>query len=250
MTVVLKLGGSVITEKDEPETVDRAALSAAAAAIADSAVGDDVVVVHGGGSFGHHHAAEHGVSTTEGTHDAGGVRAIHGAMCRLNAAVVDVLADAGVPAVPVHPFSAAARDASGDLSLPTAQVRTLLDEGFVPVLHGDLVAHADAGATVLSGDELVVELAPAVAADRVGVCSTVPGVLDEGGDVIDRIETFEAVASALGGSDATDVSGGMAGKVRALLALPAPAVVFGPDALPAFLAGESPGTTIAGDDTN
>ncbi|MGB9954138.1 isopentenyl phosphate kinase [Haloarcula sp. Atlit-120R] len=250
MTVVLKLGGSVITQKDEPETVDRAALSDAVSAVAESAVGDDIVVVHGGGSFGHHHAAEYGVSTTEGTHDGDGVRAIHGAMCRLNAAVVEALTDAGVPAVPVHPFSAAARDADGGLSLPTAQVTTLLGEGFVPVLHGDLVAHAGAGATVLSGDELVVELAPAVNADRVGVCSTVSGVLDDDGTVIDRIETFEAVASALGESEATDVSGGMAGKVRALLALSAPALVFGPDALPAFLAGESPGTTIAGGDAD
>ncbi|KOX94307.1 acetylglutamate kinase [Haloarcula rubripromontorii] len=250
MTVVLKLGGSVITDKDEPETVDRAALSAAVSAVAESPVGDDIVVVHGGGSFGHHHAAEHGVSTTAGTHDVDGVRAIHGAMCRLNAAVVDALADAGVPAVPVHPFSAATRDADGDLSLPTRQVETLLDEGFVPVLHGDLVAHAGAGATVLSGDELVVELAPAVDADRVGVCSTVSGVLDDDGTVIDRIETFEAVAAALGESEATDVSGGMAGKVRALLSLSAPALVFGPDALPAFLAGESPGTTIAGGDAD
>jgi len=250
MTVVLKLGGSVITEKDEPETVDQAALSTAASAIAESAVSEDIVIVHGGGSFGHHHAADYGVSTTAGTHDVDGVRAIHGAMCRLNAAVVDALTEQGVPAVPVHPFSAAARDAGGDLSLPTAQVTTLLGEGFVPVLHGDLVAHAGAGATVLSGDELVVELAPAVDADRVGVCSTVPGVLDENGTVIDRIAAFDAVASALGGSDATDVSGGMAGKVRALLGLSAPAVVFGPDALPAFLAGESPGTTIAGDDSD
>jgi isopentenyl phosphate kinase len=130
--------------------------------------------------------------------------------------------------------------------LPTAQVRTLLSEGFVPVLHGDLVAHAGEGATVLSGDELVVELAPAVGADRVGVCSTVPGVLDEVGEVVERIEAFEDVAAALGGSDATDVSGGMAAKVHALLELDARAQVFGPDALADFLAGESPGTTIGG----
>ncbi len=245
MTVVLKLGGSVITSKDEPETVDEAALAAAADAVAQS--DDDLVVVHGGGSFGHHHAAEYGVSTTEGTHDAAGVAAIHGAMKRLNDAVVTALTDRDVPAVPVHPFSAASRDADRVLDLPTEQVRTLLAEGFVPVLHGDLVAHRGEGATVCSGDELVVELAPAVGADRVGVCSTVPGVLDDDGAVIDRIESFDEVASALGGSDATDVSGGMAGKVRALLGLASPAHVFGPEALGAFLAGSDPGTTVGGE---
>ncbi|WP_276272247.1 isopentenyl phosphate kinase [Haloarcula litorea] len=242
MTLVLKLGGSVVTAKDEPETVDDDALAAAADAVADGP--RDVVLVHGAGSFGHHHADAYGVSTTTGTHDDAGVRAITGSMERLNAAVVEALADRGVPAVPVHPFSAGRRDADGELTLPTGQVRTLLAEGFVPVLHGDLVAHEGEGATVLSGDELVVELAVAVDADRVGVCSTVPGVLDESGAVVDRIGAFEDVAAALGDSDATDVSGGMAGKVRALLALDSPAHVFGPDALAAFLAGGAPGTTI------
>jgi isopentenyl phosphate kinase len=241
-TLVVKLGGSVVTEKTEPETVDRDALADAARALA--AVDGSLVVVHGGGSFGHHHAAEHGVSTAEGTRDAGSALAIHGAMVELNRVVVDALQDEGVPALPVHPLSAASRDGDGELSLPTAQIRCMLDEAFVPVLHGDGVVHAGEGVTVLSGDELVVELAPALEATRVGVCSTVPGVLDGDDAVVDRIGSFDEVADVLGASEATDVTGGMAGKVRALLDLEVPAQIFGPDALASFVAGESPGTTI------
>ena len=170
MTTVLKLGGSVVTEKGDPETVDRAALERAADALAGRG---NIVVVHGGGSFGHHHAAKYGVSTTEGTGDPAAIRAIHGAMRRLNAAVVEALAEAAVPALPVHPMSAADRDENGDLTLPTGQVETMLEEGFVPVLHGDGVVHTGKGATVLSGDELVAVLAEALGADRVGVCSAV-----------------------------------------------------------------------------
>ena len=87
-------------------------------------------------------------------------------------------------------------------------------------------------------------LAGSLGADRVGLCTTVPGVLDGDGEVIDRIEAFEDVESAIGASEATDVTGGMAGKVRALLGLPMPAYVFGPAALPAFLAGGEPGTRV------
>jgi isopentenyl phosphate kinase len=245
MTTVLKLGGSVVTEKDEPESVDEASLAAAADAIVDAGV-SDLVVVHGGGSFGHHHAATHGVSTTEGTHDATAVADVHGAMKRLNRRVVDALLSRDVPAVPVHPLSLCARDRGGRLSLPTEPVETFLHEGFVPVLHGDLVAHAGAGATVVSGDELVTALAARTGADRVGMCSTVPGVLDADGEVVARIESLEEVADALGGSDSTDVTGGMAAKVRALLDLGAPAFVFGPSELGAFLAGEDAGTRIEG----
>ena len=244
MTVVVKLGGSVVTEKDRPETVDSEALERAVAAVVESDA--SLVIVHGGGSFGHHHADEHGVSTTAGTRDAAGALAIHRAMIELNRAVVDALQAADVPALPVQPLSGAERDRDGVLSLATGPVERLLAEGFVPVLHGDVIAHEGEGVTVLSGDELVVELAPAVDADRVGLCSTVPGVLDEDGAVIDRVTTFSDVATAVGESDATDVTGGMAGKVRALLDLDVPAQIFGPDAIAGFLAGEDRGTTIDG----
>jgi len=243
MVTVLKLGGSVVTEKDRPETLDDDALASLSAAIAAADV-EDLVVVHGGGSFGHHHAAEHGVSSTEGVRDVDGVMAVHGAMTTLNRFVLSRLHAEDVPALPIHPFSAAARDAEGDLSLMTDQVATMLEEGFVPVLHGDGVVHAGEGVTVLSGDELVTELATALEADRVGLCSTVPGVLDGDDEVIPRIDAFEEVADVLGVSDATDVTGGMAAKVRELLALGSPAYVFGPDAVDAFLAGDEPGTRI------
>lgn len=249
--VVLKLGGSVITDKDRAETLDDAALSATADAIAgalSSGAVTRLVIVHGGGSFGHHHASRHGVTTEQGTHDAAAAMSIHGAMTTLNRFVLSRLHDRDVPALPVHPLSLAARDDDDTLTVPIESVQTLLAEGFVPVLHGDGVAHSGEGVTVLSGDELVSRLAEGLGADRVGVCSTVPGVLDGEGAVIPEITAFDDVADALGESDATDVSGGMAGKVRQLLALSAPAQVFGPENLAAFLAGETPGTRIDGAD--
>lgn len=246
MTVVLKLGGSVITEKDEPETVADEQLEALAATIGESGL-SDIAVVHGAGSFGHHHADAHGVSDTDGTHDAEAVRDIAGTMERLNDAVVAALAEAGVPVVPVHPFAAGYRTADGDLQFPTDQIGAMLAEGFVPVVHGDILTQVEKGATILSGDELVTTLASAFDADRVGLCSTVPGVFDESGDVVDVIESYDDVSAALGESEATDVTGGMAGKVRALLELESSAFVFGPGALDAFLAGEDAGTRIDGE---
>jgi isopentenyl phosphate kinase len=247
--IVLKLGGSVITDKDRAETLDGEALDRAADAVATALEGSGgadagLVLVHGGGSFGHHNASEHGVSTTAGTHDAGAVHDIHGAMTTLNAFVCSRLLERGVSAVPVHPFSAGHRDESGGLHLPTGQIETLLEEGFVPVLHGDVIAHAGAGATIVSGDELVAALAASLEADRIGLCSTVPGVLDSDDAVIDRIDDYVDVADVLGESESTDVTGGMAAKVQALLDLGPDAAIFGLDELEGFLEGEESGTTI------
>ena len=253
MTTVLKLGGSVITEKGDRETLDGRALDALADAVADAAgTGDatataggaDLALVHGAGSFGHHYAEAHGASVESGVRDARAVMDVHGAMKTLDGFVLSRLHERGVPALPVHPLSVGHRDADGDLTLPFGQVATMLDEGFVPVLHGDGVAQAGEGVTILSGDEIVARLAADLDADRVGMVSTVPGVLDEDGEVIPRIGSFDEVADALGGSDDTDVTGGMAGKVRTLLAVDAPSHVFGADDLPAFLDGGSPGTRI------
>ncbi|MFW5938031.1 MAG: isopentenyl phosphate kinase [Halanaeroarchaeum sp.] len=243
MTTVLKLGGSVVTDKNDRETVDVTALKRATAAIAEASV-EDLVVVHGGGSFGHPNAADRNVSLETGTHDAADVRAIHQAMGRLVRRVTEELGAAGVPAVPVRPLSAGYRSEDGAVELATEAVATMLEEGFVPVLHGDVIASEGEGATIVSGDELVVSLASSLDADRVGLCSTVPGVLDDDGAVVPVIEAYDDVAAALGGSDSTDVTGGMAGKIRALLDADVPAAVFGLEKLSAFLAGEEAGTRV------
>ncbi|MGM0605551.1 MAG: isopentenyl phosphate kinase [Halobacteriota archaeon] len=247
MVTVLKLGGSVITDKQTPETIDEPALSAAADSIATAiATGRSLVLVHGGGSFGHVHAAAADISTTSGSRDVDGAFAVHEAMTRLNREVLEALHERSVPALPVHPLSFARRSAGGTLTLSTAGIEGLLEEGFLPVVHGDVIAHEGEGVTVLSGDEIVTSIADDLGADRVGICSTVPGVLDDSGAVIESIDSFEAVAPYVGASETTDVSGGMAGKVSELVDLGAPAFVFGPDDLGSFLDGDAPGTRIDG----
>ncbi len=249
MTTLVKLGGSAITDKDRAETLDGASLDSAVDAIANALERGDLeelIVVHGGGSFGHVHASEHGVTTTDGSTDVAAVHDIHTAMKTLNGFVLSRLLERGVPAVPIHPFSCATRGVDGRLTLETSPIDTLVSEGFVPVLHGDVVAHERKGVTILSGDELITELATSIETERIGLCSTVPGVLDESDAVIDRIERYEDVAHVLGASESTDVTGGMAEKVRALLELDGSAEIFAVEGLSAFLAGVNPGTTICG----
>lgn len=240
--IVLKLGGSVITKKEQPETIDEAALQTAADRLSETE--EPLVLVHGGGSFGHYHAQRHGVSETEGTRDPEAISDIHEAMCSLNREVLGVLREAGRSPLGIHPLSVGYRDEQGELTLPTQHIRVMLREGFMPVLHGDLIAHVETGATVLSGDELLVEVADPLDADRVGLCSDVPGVLDRDGKVIPSIESYAEVADMVGESESTDVTGGMAAKIRSLAGLSAPASVFDLTSLSAFLTGERPGTTV------
>jgi isopentenyl phosphate kinase len=246
MLTVLKLGGSIITDKDLPETVDSDAIERSVDVIAGALSSEErLVVVHGAGSFGHHYAAKHGVSSSEGTYDASAVTEIHRSMSDLSERIVDALHERGIEALPIRPLSVASRT-DGDLQFPSEQIAAMLAGGFVPVTHGDPIIHDSGGVKILSGDEIVVSLASQLNADRVGLCSTVPGVFDEDGDIIETIDNYDEVAGALGESEATDVTGGMAGKVRQLLELDVPASVFDLDQLETFLADGTAGTVVRG----
>ncbi len=243
MVDVLKLGGSLLTDKTTPETIDEARLAEVAEVIA--ATDDcDLVLIHGGGSFGHPAAERHGMSPTAGTTNVSAVKDVTRAMRRFNDRVVDALQSVGIPAVGTQPFSCCRRTASGQLEVCAEPVKGQSEIGFLPVLHGDAIIDARAGATILSGDELAVELARSLGADRIGFCTGVPGVLDATNEVIPRIDSMEAVETVLTGTEGTDVTGGMAGKVELLLESSMPCAIFGPAELPAYLGGEFPGTRI------
>jgi len=244
MTTVVKLGGSVVTDKDEPETVDEAGLATVADAIATDGDPDDLVLVHGGGSFGHPTAAERDVGSDSATRDAVAVAEIHAAMTRLSDAVCEALRTRDVPAVPIRPLSMAVRGGDAGPTVDATALRQLRAEGFVPVAHGDVVAHRGRGASIASGDEMCVALGRALGAERIGMCATTP-VRDADGEVVPRIAAGDAVA-ALGDSDATDVTGGMARKVAALLDADRPGAIFAAKDLGAFLRGEWPGTRVGG----
>ena len=104
--VLVKLGGSAITDKAIFETPQTKNLHDCCESVAQS--GKRHVVVHGAGSFGHFQAREHAVS--KGTGDPKfswrGFALTRSSVCKLNGLVVDGLLAAGVAAVGVSPCDA------------------------------------------------------------------------------------------------------------------------------------------------
>jgi isopentenyl phosphate kinase len=232
--VILKVGGSVLTEKDDEETVADV-FDDVLAAVARSAP-DDLVLVHGAGSFGHPHAARHGID--DETPSDEGAYETHTAVVRLNRRVVETLGGHGIDAFPVHPSSFAWRD--DGTHVPTGGVDRLREAGLLPVVHGDVVADPRGGVSVLSGDEIAVELADTD--EAIGMCTSAGGVLDEEGNRLERVSSVEQIAEL--GEDTTDVTGGIRGKVERLLSVPSGGRVFGAEGIDAYLAGEAVGTLV------
>lgn len=229
--VFVKLGGSIITDKaraetPRPEIIRRLAAEIAAAWTERSDL--RLLLGHGSGSFGHVAAQRHG--TRQGVSDAAGWHGfvqVAAAAARLNRLVADALLAAGVPCWSLQP-SASARCRDGELQrLEVTPVEEALSHGLVPLVYGDVALDETRGATIISTEQIFAYLARRLRPARLILVGVVHGVFeadplqDPAARPVRRISArnWQAVHSALGGSHATDVTGGMLAKVEGMVTL-------------------------------
>jgi len=218
--MVLKLGGSVITVKDEPMTADKVNIKRLAEEIAAARL-RRLVIVHGGGSFGHPIAKQYGIA--EGfisDRQILGFSKTHQAMVSLNGLIVDALLKLSVPAVSVVPSSFIVTDKGriGDVDFKV--VRHLVDWGIIPVLFGDAVLDRGRGFSILSGDQLAVRIATELDASSLVFGVDVDGVYTSNPKLAPKARLIERLPLEklrgmieIGRALTTDVTGGMLGKV-------------------------------------
>ncbi|MDO8872675.1 MAG: isopentenyl phosphate kinase [Methanoregula sp.] len=246
--LILKLGGSVITDKSADCAINRDQLVSIARAIARART-DGIVIIHGAGSCGHPEAKRYHLDVGVVTGQNEGIYVTHRAVSRLNEEVVATLRGQGVAAIGVHPLHTAIADNGRLVNFECRHLETMLDLGMVPVIHGDVVMDLSKGACIVSGDQLVRYLAVGLGIRRVGLATDVPGVLDEGG-VVSEITRDTIPTLRIGNSMHTDVTGGMRGKINELLELADAGIgsdIFHVSRVADFLAGAAHGgTTVRG----
>ena len=215
--IILKLGGSVITDKSGRCSVDKERISALAQEIAAR---KDIfpIIVHGAGSCGHPEAKEHHLDKGLDQTNKAGIFITHHAVRRLNDAVVNALRASGVESVGIHPLDACTAKNGRLISFECGPIKLLLKHGIVPVMHGDVVMDEEKGVCIVSGDQLVSYLAVNLHAERIGLATDVPGVLKDG-NVIPAINKKAISNLEINESGNTDVTGGMRGKINELLML-------------------------------
>ncbi|MBU0494151.1 MAG: isopentenyl phosphate kinase family protein [Chloroflexi bacterium] len=222
---LVKLGGSLITDKTQPFTPRPAVLARLAAEIHEALdTTGPLVIGHGSGSFGHVAAARY--RTHEGLVGPDSVRGwaeVHDAAARLNRIVVGALLEADVPAVSVPPSAGCVAVNRRITRWELAPLRRLLDAGLVPVPYGDVVPDGAQGCAIASTEELFWYLSTAFPVRRVIMVGRVDGVLRGDGQLVQTLTAngFEELRENLVGAAGVDVTGGMLQKVEYLLALAA-----------------------------
>jgi isopentenyl phosphate kinase len=268
---LVKLGGSLLTDKTaveaaRPLVIARLAAEIAGVAPALAAAGQGLVVAHGSGSFGHVAARRHGIAG--GLREASqlpGVSLTQERAAALHWQVVAAFAIAGLHPFSLAPSSSVVSVAGQPRTFAGEPLRLALAHGLLPVLYGDVVLDREQGAAICSTERLFVLLAGelpkhGIAIRRVLWLGQTDGVEDQAGRAVARLDaaSFAALQQGAAGASAstpavtgaagTDVTGGMLHRVETALELAARGIpsLIANGATPGLAAAALLGETVRG----
>jgi len=189
---------------------------------------EHLVIGHGSGSFGHMAAAASGMSGTTLTDEPRGIAATQASAAALHSRVMGALLEAGLPAFSFPPSATTVAREAGIARYEAEPIAIALDLGLVPVVYGDVIL-APRGARIASTEtvfEELVETLPALGCcvGRILWAGDTEGVYDDERETISEIDpetcsTRVVPTDAIVGSDAVDVTGGMAHRVSVAVGL-------------------------------
>ena len=218
---LIKLGGSIITDKKEYRKFNADTVARLCREIRES--GQDVIVVHGAGSFGHVLAKKYDLNA--GNRDPEQIPAV-AQVCydvrELDSMVVKELNAAGIPSVSVPPGSCFVME-DRKLRIENDEVlRRFVDIGIMPVMFGDVVLDRKLGFAILSGDQIMERLTDIFDIDQVIFVSDIDGLFDDDPKTNPSARMYETVdmsvlESVRSESSVDDVTGGVREKMMAML---------------------------------
>ncbi|MDY6873823.1 MAG: isopentenyl phosphate kinase [Chloroflexota bacterium] len=226
--IFIKLGGSLITDKNKPMTARKGVIRRLTQELAEFRQAQPerrILVGHGSGSFGHTVASryntQNGVRTDE---EWLGFAEVWAAARQLNQIVMSSFAEAGLPTISFPPSAGMITVEKQIQSWDLAPIRQALAHGLIPVVQGDVIFDSALGGTIFSTERVFQHLAQALHPAQILLAGADPGVYRDPAapeDIIPTItpDTYPAIRSTLSGSQSPDVTGGMLAKVELMLAL-------------------------------
>ncbi|MFN3491781.1 MAG: isopentenyl phosphate kinase [Anaerolineales bacterium] len=226
--ILLKLGGSLITDKDTAYTprLDKLKeLAAEIKTVLDLNPTWSLILGHGSGSFGHvpakKHGTRNGVQTAEQWY---GFAEVRYQAAELNRFVVQSLLEAGLPAVPFPPSASMISDNRKVIHHNVLTIQKALDVNLLPVVQGDVAFDESLGGTILSTEDVFTFLIEKFNCSRILLAGIEAGVWEDfpaRTKLMKQIQvsTYEKMRAGIKGSVSTDVTGGMKAKVEEMLSI-------------------------------
>jgi len=249
MLTFLKLGGSLITNKDKPYTARTEIIHRAACEILDAMRVNSslkIVLGHGSGSFGHYAAAEAGfIDGGSSTSHWRAFQKVWFAAHELNQIFVEEFNKAGLPIISFPPSASVISESKHIFSWNSEPIKNALENSLIPVVFGDTVFDRTLGGIILSTEELFLHLIKDLKPGYILLAGKEPGVWGDYPNNTQMLQeispgNFDTLNSKITGSDSVDVTGGMRKKV----ALMFEALKIDPNLTIEIFSGEVPGNIL------
>ncbi len=219
--ILIKLGGSVITDKSQFKKFDNERAKRLCREIAES--GKPVIIVHGAGSFGHVLAKKYSIQNGLVNRDQIPAAAqVHHDAMELGLLMTQTLINSGIPAASVAPGSCFVMEDGRIVPDNLEAIKSLYDMGIMPVTFGDVVMDRVNGFGIVSGDQMMEIMADIYKPERVIFVSDIDGLYtanpktNPDAELIPEFDT-ETLKDVSSESNVDDVTGGVRGKMEAML---------------------------------
>lgn len=225
--VLIKLGGSLLTDKTKPGAAQKAVIRRLGEELAALARRRDLrlIVGHGSGSFGHAEAARARIRDgLTSPRQLPGASATQARAAELHEMVITALLAAGAAPFSLAPSSFLLTREGKPASLHLEPLTAALAAGFLPVTYGDVVLDRARGVWIASTEMVLLALASRLLKKGFTLrgalwLGTTPGVLDAAGATIPHLGARGPLGAHVGAAAGIDVTGGMRHRVASVQAL-------------------------------
>ncbi|MEF8879741.1 MAG: isopentenyl phosphate kinase [Candidatus Thermoplasmatota archaeon] len=218
---LIKIGGSVITDKSEEESFKKQTMDDLSEILKKTR--EKTIVVHGAGSYGHIPADKHRLHEgyREESQLEGFSETLHSVQ-KLNSLVLESLNEKEIKSVSLPPHNSIVfKEGSLDF-FEYSFFEKYVQHGFTPVTFGDVVFDKDQVFSICSGDILMEQLSyffrpekTVFVIDEDGLYTSNPKK-DKNAEFIDCISVDELMNLSASLDNHADVTGGMKGKIETI----------------------------------
>jgi isopentenyl phosphate kinase len=256
--VLIKLGGSLVTDKTKPMVFRREAVASVAEdflELLETHKNVDFILGNGVGSFGHFPAHEYDVAYHVATaRQRYGMSLTHNIVAKLSRMVAQEFTDREMPVFTISPAGLITAKDGAVGTTHLAPVEGLMSQHIVPLLHGDTLYDSVRGGVIFSTEKIfqvcLEHFRKSYETIKVIYLSDIDGVLDADRSVIAELSSHQRIT--VHKMLEHDISGGIAGKVESAhkAAQLADAVYIAngatPNVISRILGGEPLGTRVLG----
>ena len=153
--ILIKLGGSIITNKEKPLSSRRKTINNIMKQI--KKIKEPKIIVHGGGSYGHYWSVKYDMHTKPAKNDMRGVAIVKNSMVELNKIILDIAVKNRINAYCLPPT-----DFMNGNKLIKNKILTMNDiskSGLTPITFGDALWFGQKKSYILSGDVIMTTIA-------------------------------------------------------------------------------------------